>query len=78
MSVKQQLSAFYVEQGLTGKHLRKAMQWDMRQVRKEIQRKRQGWAGPNFVPHSLMDLSWRSMASTCRFYWVHRDMGFSI
>jgi len=33
MSVKKQLRAFYVKQGLTGKHFRKAMQHDMKAVR---------------------------------------------
>jgi hypothetical protein len=34
MSAKKQLSAFYAAQGLTGKHRRKAMQCDMRAVRR--------------------------------------------
>jgi hypothetical protein len=34
MSAKKQLSAFYAAQGLTGKHRRKAMQHDMRAVRR--------------------------------------------
>lgn len=34
MSIKQQLSEFYDEQGLTGKHRRKAMQWDMKAARR--------------------------------------------
>lgn len=75
MSVKQQLGDFYVKQGLTGKHLRKAMQWDMRQVRKEIQRKRQGRVGKGPAPRSLMDLHWRSMASPTTLYWVRRHIG---
>lgn len=33
MSIKQQLSKFYDKQGLTGKHRRKAMQWDMKAAR---------------------------------------------
>jgi hypothetical protein len=32
MTVKQQLQAYYAKQGLTGKHLRKALQWDMKAV----------------------------------------------
>lgn len=34
MSIKKQLSAYYAAQGLTGKHRRKAMQYDMKAVRK--------------------------------------------
>jgi hypothetical protein len=34
MSAKKQLSAFYTAQGLTGKHRRKAMQYDLKQVKK--------------------------------------------
>ena len=30
MSIKKQLAKFYDKQGLTGKHRRKAMQWDMK------------------------------------------------
>ena len=30
MSIKQQLRAYYAKQGLTGKHLRKALQYDMK------------------------------------------------
>lgn len=32
--VKAQLRAFYAAQGLTGKHRRKAMQYDLKQVKK--------------------------------------------
>lgn len=32
MSIKQELRAYYAKQGLTGKHLRKALQWDMKAV----------------------------------------------
>lgn len=32
--VKAQLNAFYAAQGLTGKHRRKAMQYDLKQVKK--------------------------------------------
>lgn len=34
LTVKNQLRAFYARQGLTGKHLRKAIQWDMKAVRR--------------------------------------------
>lgn len=33
MSIKKQLSAYYDKQGLTGKHRRKAMQYDMKAAR---------------------------------------------
>lgn len=33
MSIKKQLAAYYGKQGLTGKHRRKAMQYDMKAVR---------------------------------------------
>lgn len=36
MTIKQQLNKFYDKQGLTGKHRRKAMQYDMKAVRKNI------------------------------------------
>lgn len=32
MSIKKQLAAYYDKQGLTGKHRRKAMQYDMKAV----------------------------------------------
>lgn len=34
MSIKNQLRAYYANQGLTGEHLRKALAYDLRQVRK--------------------------------------------
>lgn len=34
MSIKQQLRKYYNAQGLTGEHLRKALSFDLRQVRK--------------------------------------------
>lgn len=34
MSAKKQLQAFYAAQGLTGKHRRAAMRYDMRQIKK--------------------------------------------
>lgn len=33
MSIKRQLAAYYDKQGLTGKHRRKAMQYDMKAAR---------------------------------------------
>lgn len=36
MSIKKQLSAYYDKQGLTGKHRRKAMQYDMKAVKANI------------------------------------------
>lgn len=32
--IKKQLQKFYAEQGLQGKHLRKAIQWDMKAVKR--------------------------------------------
>ena len=34
MNCKQQLQAFYAKQGLTGKHRRQAMRYDMRAIRR--------------------------------------------
>ena len=34
MSIKKQLQKFYAKQGLEGKHLRKAIQWDMKAARR--------------------------------------------
>lgn len=34
MSIKKQVQAFYAKQGLQGKHLRKAIQWDLRRIRR--------------------------------------------
>ena len=34
MSIKKQLQEFYAKQGLEGKHLRKAIQWDMKAARR--------------------------------------------
>jgi hypothetical protein len=34
MSIKKQLQKFYAKQGLQGKHLRKAIQWDMKAVKR--------------------------------------------
>lgn len=38
MTIKQQLNKFYDKQGLTGKHRRKAMQYDMKAVRANVLR----------------------------------------
>lgn len=35
MGIKQELRVFYANQGLTGKQLRKAMQYDLRSIRKQ-------------------------------------------
>lgn len=78
MSVKSELRAFYAKQGLTGQHLRKAIQWDMKQVAKEVQHKRLSWAGPSWQPTSLMDCGWSRMArplGASPHYWAHRYMG---
>lgn len=36
MTIKKQLAAYYDKQGLTGKHRRKAMQYDMKAVRENV------------------------------------------
>ena len=36
MSIKKQLQKFYAKQGLEGKHLRKAIQWDMKAFRRNV------------------------------------------
>ena len=72
MSIKKQLAAYYDKQGLTGKHRRKAMQWDMRQVRKEKARKMAStrWVSVNV----LFDLHWGSMPNPKPLYWAHRTI----
>jgi hypothetical protein len=37
-TIKKELQAYYAKQGLTGKHLRKALQYDMKAVRREGRR----------------------------------------
>lgn len=69
MAIKKQLSAYYDKQGLTGKHRRKAMQWDMRQVRKEKARKLQLYG---VAPSDLFGLHWGSMPRPTLYYWAKR------
>lgn len=71
MSIKKQLSAYYDKQGLTGKHRRKAMQWDMRQVRKEKARK---FSLYGTTPYSIFGLYWGSMPNPTLYYWAKRDL----
>ena len=72
MSIKKQLAAYYDKQGLTGKRRRKAMQWDMRQVRKEKARKMAStrWVSVNV----LFDLHWGSMPNQTLYYWAKRSL----
>lgn len=42
MTIKKQLAAYYDKQGLTGKHRRKAMQYDMKAVRANVKACRHG------------------------------------
>lgn len=42
MTIKKQLAAYYDKQGLTGKHRRKAMQYDMKAVRANVKAYRYG------------------------------------
>ena len=48
MTIKKQLAAFYDKQGLTGKHRRKAMQYDMKAVRANV-KAYHGYARPVHV-----------------------------
>lgn len=45
ITAKNILSAFYVSQGLKGKHLRKAMQSDMRSLRRQGGNRKNGHGG---------------------------------
>lgn len=81
MTIKQQLAVVYDKQGLTGKHRRKAQQWDMRQVRKEVAR-RNGLLNSIYqlakppLPDCLMSLHWGSMTEPHQHYWAKRDLGY--
>jgi len=65
MSIKKQLAAYYDAQGLEGKHRRKAVQYDRKQLRK---------AKPFSSEDSVMSYPWQRM-STPPYYWVLRFMG---
>lgn len=67
MSIKKQLQKFYARQGLTGKHLRKAIQWDMKAVTAASK-------GRQHPVNTLMDLHWGSMPGTTPLYWAYRYM----
>lgn len=61
-TVKHELRAFYAQQGLTGKHLRKAMAYDLRRVRKY-----------RSMPGRLMSaFSWMQTSEGGR-YWAARS-----
>lgn len=76
MSIKKQLQKYYAKQGLTGKHLRKAIQWDMKAVSAEVKRKSADVRlGKGWKPTCLMDLYWAAMPSPKLYYWAHRDCG---
>lgn len=67
MSIKKQLAAYYNQQGLTGKHRRKAMQWDMRAVRN----------GDQLEPQAQRlhaRLNWSTAAGGYE-YWLNRSIG---
>lgn len=70
MSIKKQLAAYYDKQGLTGKHRRKATQWDMRQVRKEKARQATRYVDSATV---LFQLHWGSMPNPTMYYWAKRN-----
>lgn len=75
MSIKKQLQKYYAKQGLTGKHLRKAIQWDMKAVSAETKRKVvAGLRVKGWKPTVLMDLHWGSMPQPKLQYWAHRDV----
>lgn len=68
MGVKQELSKFYVNQGLSGKHLRKAIQYDQRSIRKQRNEYHRH-------AHSLTGaLSWACSVEGTG-YWLVRAMG---
>lgn len=70
MSIKNQLRAYYAKQDLTGKHRRKAMQWDMKQVKAELKRR-----PLKYQPDNLMYIHWGSMPETKHLYWANRHCG---
>jgi hypothetical protein len=67
VSIKKELRAYYAKQGLTGKHLRKALQWDMKAVTAAYRKER-------WKPVCLMDLHWSAMPSTRALYWAYRHL----
>lgn len=66
MSIKKQLSAYYDKQGLTGKHRRKAMQWDRKALRT---------VRPFSTEDSLMSYPWKRIPPHKPHYWVRRYLG---
>lgn len=69
MGVKKELQAYYAKQGLTGKHLRKAIQYDMKAVKAAAKAQRL-----HAVP-DLMAFHWgRTPQSKARYlYWAQRN-----
>lgn len=73
MSIKKQLSAYYAKQGLTGKHRRKAMQYDMKAVRKNIK----AYHGPYASSvHELGAAFLFKDAPEGHTYWARRAYGW--
>lgn len=65
MSIKQELRAYYAKQGLTGKHLRKALQWDMKAVARN--------KAPFNRGRSLSSAFVWIKSPQGHLYWMHRD-----
>jgi hypothetical protein len=60
VSIKSDLQEFYAKQGITGKHLRKAIQWDMKAARRNSADRAVNLAG---VPFDTADVG-------CAFAWA--------
>ena len=65
MSINKQLSRFYKNQGLTGKHLRSALKYD----RKAVRVNRPGW-----VAHDLSQAFVWADSPQGFVYWDKRDL----
>lgn len=64
MSIKQELREYYAKQGLTGKHLRKALQWDM----KAVARNKERWNPGRALSSAFV---WGESPQG-HAYWMHR------
>lgn len=70
MSIKQELRKYYAKQGLTGKHLRKALQWDM----KAVTRNKRTNVNPPRGPGLLKAFGWHGTPEGSD-YWCQRSLG---
>lgn len=69
MTIKKQLRAFYADQGLTGKHLRKALRYDMKAVRRHV-------ATQQRPPcNNLQNAFGWGRTPEGAEYWAHREIG---